>query len=313
MRKNRKFEYVDSHKSCFGTDFGMTRLASLREEYHKKIGEQIVRRTGKSRETFPNFADGSSRSSIEIAKSISERLGFSPKEEPIVGQTAGNLFEKLTAEFIENCFQALQHLRPGSWQFLTAQTSISNFVQYRHLDTLVSLVKADPTLASVLGHGYIITPDIVVCRKPISDAEINRDTEFVRGTQDECARLTPLRQVNHPGGASICFLHASISCKWTIRSDRSQNTRTEALNLIRNRKGHCPHIVAVTAEPLPMRIASLALGTGDLDCVYHFALPELKTACKEIQHGEDQLEMLETMIKGNRLRDISDLPFDLVT
>ena len=45
---------------------------------------------------------------------------------------------------------------------------------------------------------------------------------------------------------------------------RSQNTRTEDLNLIRNRKGRLPHVVAVTAEPLPMRIASLALGTGDL-------------------------------------------------
>ena len=69
--------------------------------------------------------------------------------------------------------------------------------------------------------------------------------------------------------------------------------------------------MAVTAEPLPMRIASLALGTGDLDCVYHFALDELREVCKALPRGEDQLEMLETMIQGNRLRDISDLPFDL--
>ncbi|MBN1975836.1 MAG: restriction endonuclease, partial [Anaerolineae bacterium] len=33
-----------------------------------------------------------------------------------------------------------------------------------------------------------------------------------------------------------------MSCKWTIRSDRGQNPRTEVLNLIRNRKGHLPHI-----------------------------------------------------------------------
>ena len=106
------------------------------------------------------------------------------------------------------------------------------------------------------------------------------------------------------------ILHASISCKWTIRSDRSQNTRTEALNLIRNRKGHTPHIAAVTAEPLPTRIASLALGTGDLDCVYHIALPELQDSITELKN-EDQLDMLQTLIDGKRLRDISDLPFDL--
>ncbi len=82
------------------------------------------------------------------------------------------------------------------------------------------------------------------------------------------------------------------------------------MNLIRNRKGHTPHIVAVTAEPLPTRLAALALGTGDLDCVYHFVLPELKQAIEEIKN-EDQLDMLNVMIEGRRLRDISDLPFDL--
>ncbi len=75
------------------------------------------------------------------------------------------------------------------------------------------------------------------------------------------------------GGLPI--LHASVSAKWTMRSDRAQNSRTEALGLIRNRKGHLPHIVVVTGEPLPSRLASLALGTGDIDCMYHFALCQL--------------------------------------
>lgn len=70
--------------------------------------------------------------------------------------------------------------------------------------------------------------------------------------------------------------------KYTMRSDRAQNSRTEALNLIRNRKGHLPHIVVVTAEHMPNRLASLALGNGDIDCVYHFALYELIRAVKEI-------------------------------
>ena len=82
------------------------------------------------------------------------------------------------------------------------------------------------------------------------------------------------------------------------------------MNLIRNRKGNLPHIVAVIAEPLPTRIATLALGTGDLDCVYHFALHELRQAVTE-GGSQDQQEMLEMLVEGNRLRDISDLPFDL--
>lgn len=106
------------------------------------------------------------------------------------------------------------------------------------------------------------------------------------------------------------LLHASISCKWTLRSDRAQNARSEALNLIRNRKGRLPHIVVVTGEPSPSRLASLAIGTGDIDCVYHFALHELLEAVGE-SGSDDGKEMMAIMVEGKRIRDISDLPLDL--
>jgi hypothetical protein len=44
--------------------------------------------------------------------------------------------------------------------------------------------------------------------------------------------------------------------------------------------------------------------------VYHVALHELKDAIEELDK-EDQLDLLLTLIDGRRLRDISDLPFDL--
>jgi len=95
-----------------------------------------------------------------------------------------------------------------------------------------------------------------------------------------------------------------------LASDRAQNARAEALNLTRNRKGRCPSIVVVTAEPTPSRISSLALGAGDVDCVYHFASDELKASIEET--GSDEaLQLLDIMIDGKRLRDIGDLPFDL--
>ncbi|MCK9509582.1 MAG: NgoMIV family type II restriction endonuclease [Pigmentiphaga sp.] len=106
------------------------------------------------------------------------------------------------------------------------------------------------------------------------------------------------------------MLHASISCKWTIRSDRAQNARSEALNLVRNRKGHLPHVVVVTAEPTPSRLASIALGTGDIDCVYHFALYELQQTLERL-NMHDASDMLAVMVNGRRLKDISDLPLDL--
>lgn len=86
--------------------------------------------------------------------------------------------------------------------------------------------------------------------------------------------------------------------------------RSEALNLVRNRKGRLPHVVVVTAEPKPSRLAPIALGTGDIDCVYHFALYELQETLKTL-NMVDAADMLQIMVDGKRLKDISDLPLDL--
>lgn len=277
-------------------------IAQLRRSYHRNICKQILF----VKKGIPNIADAGSKASVAIAAEIVRRLDQRLALSAPSGQTAGVRFEQVTRDFLEDSFKLLHHLRPGKWHFSLSQT-ILEFEQYEHLAELQRMLQGNPQLAAALGGDYLVTPDIVVARYPVTDREINHVTTVVDEGGPVC-QLTPLRSANRP--ASCLILHASISCKWTIRSDRAQNIRTEGLNLIRNRKGHTPHVVAVTAEPLPTRLASLALGTGDLDCVYHFALPELREAVETVAN-EDQLEMLLGMINGRRLRDISDLPFDL--
>ena len=283
------------------------KIAQIRKKYHRRICSEIIRIIKKSgSKDYPNNADGSNTASREIAWEIVKLIGCKPIYENITGQTAGSLFEQITRDFLEESFKLLQHLRPGKWVY-SINTAISNFDQYEDLAKIEKAVIKNRELATTLGKDYVVSPDIVVARKPVSDQEINQNKDLIT-KKDFVANLTSFRKANSKNRKPT--LHASISCKWTLRSDRAQNTRTEALNLIRNRKGKLPHIVAVTAEPTPIRIASLALGTGDIDCVYHFALYELKTAIKKLKN-EDQLEMLNMLIEGRRLRDISDLPFDL--
>ena len=166
-----------------------------------------------------------------------------------------------------------------------------------------ALTSQNAQLEAALGNDYLVAPDVVIYRSLYEDSEINAGQYIVN---NEIGRMADIRKAN--GGKPL--LHASVSVKYTMRSDRAQNSRTEALNLIRNRKGHLPHIVVVTAEPMPNRLASLALGTGDIDCMYHFALYELVRAVKEVG-SEDAVEMLKTLVQGKRLKDISDLPLDL--
>lgn len=80
--------------------------------------------------------------------------------------------------------------------------------------------------------------------------------------------------------------------------------------MVRNRKAHLPHIVVVTAELVSGRLASLAFGTRDIDCVYHFALYGLVHAVKEVG-SEAAVETLEILVQGKILKDISGLPLDL--
>lgn len=281
-------------------------INKLRKAYHKKICKRILG----LKSGVPNLADVSSKTSKILALGMVKNLGFSLCTSPPVGQTVGMVFGELTLDFLDKAFQLFHHIRPGKWIFSASQAplGIAAFDQYEHLSALDNALKIHKDLAAALGGDYIIKPDIVIGREPLSDSEINRDKDILG--KDAISTLTPLRKINYQRPKPI--LHASISCKWTIRSDRSQNTRTEALNLIRNRKGKTPHIACVTAEPMPTRLASLAMGTGDIDCVYHMALPELTLSVKE-SGNEDQQDMLATLVTGKRLRDISDLPFDLVS
>lgn len=228
--------------------------------------------------------------------------------EKAVAQTSGKAFEEINMQFLVKTIPALYEFRPANWTVKRLgnvnKNGIANFEQYAHLEELNALAKANKELATAMGRDYMVCPDVVVYRDPLSDEELNRNTTIV---DNETALKTLLRK--NSGGKQI--LHASVSSKWTIRSDRSQNSRTEALNLIRNRKGHLPHIVVITAEPLPSRLASIALGTGDIDCVYHSFLYELVEAVKSLD-AEDAMDMLNIMIEGKRLKDISDLPFDLM-
>lgn len=255
-------------------------------------------------------ADSSSKAScaiaLHMARSLNARI-----DSKIPGQTAGAIFENAVAGFIRESFPRMQSTRPGTWNVHTVGSSrrgshVDQFEPYRHLADLADAVNETPQLAAALGNSYTISPDILVSRAALSDEELNADGPLVDAST---ALSSPIRAGNYNPPAEL--LHAVISCKFTMRSDRAQNTRAEALNLIRNRKGRSPHIVAVTAEPLLPRIASLALGTGDIDMVYHAALPELTTAVQQVG-SEEANELLEMLTNGNRLRDLTDLPLDLI-
>lgn len=272
-------------------------LSAARVDFHSALRERLW----SVRAGIPSNSDKDNATSKGIGLALAEAVGVTAGGKRLGGSAAGTDFERRTLRFLQDTFPRLEHLRPGTWRIRPGM-AISAFEQYAHLEDLRQAALENRKLAAILESDYTIKPDIIITRQPEPDERINEhDTFVVPGV----ARLTPLRRVN----SELELLHA-ISCKWTIRSDRTQNSRAEALNLLRNRKGRAPHIAVVTAEPLPSRLASIAVGAGDIDCTYHVALHELQEVVADDRWG-DAREMLAIMVEGKRLRDISDLPLDL--
>jgi hypothetical protein len=262
-----------------------------------------------------NIADSdnaaSKRVSTLLAEILCRKSGLAELAEVPPGGDPGSSFEGLIAEFLQGSLAALTG--DQRWE-IAAGRPITGFAQYHHLSELDRLSEQYPELRLHLGTGYLIRPDVVVFRHPMTDTEFG---EAAINSEDGVAKSTFLRQQNAAQSGALPILHASVSSKWTLRSDRAQNARSEALNLIRGRKGRVPAITLVTAEPMPSRIASVALGTGDIDRVYSVFLYELQEAVEAFVQESPRQQVwktdLEVMVNGLRLADISDLPFDLLT
>lgn len=280
-------------------------ISEERSKFHKSILKSLLICNEKG---IPSNADKSQASSVAYAKSIFAQIGGTSNNlGESCAQTKGDEFEREVCEYIWATFAKLEKLRPGKWDIIQIKgrnkNIIGNYAQYGHLSELANIINQNPQMSAYLGNDYTVAPDVVIARNLESDEELNTPSAIV---DKESALAADIRE----GEGKLPLLHASISCKWTLRSDRAQNARAEALNLIRNRKGRQPHIIVVTGEPTPSRLSSLALGTGDIDCVYHIALYELQKAVQE-SGNDEALSMLNTMIDGKRLKDISDLPLDL--
>lgn len=221
------------------------------------------------RKGVPNNADIDSETSRAIAF---EMLSILKVERVTADKEApGTALEIAVAAFLRD---ALPAMNPDRVWEVDHRKLITDFRQYEHLARLDAIVRDHPTLRSEIGLDYLIKPDVTVGIVV--------------------------------GGAPPPLLHAAISCKWTIRSDRVQNIRHEGVILTRNRRGRQPHVVTVTAEPLPSRLAAIARGTGEVDTVYHVALDELVQATGKTGNAE-QLAVLDEMITQDRLADFETL------
>lgn len=201
----------------------------------------------------PNFADVDNAESLRIAAGVLGVLGVPGGAPSDVPADPGGPLERAVCDHLA---AELPARHPGrGWQAGRGAV-ITGFDQYAHLSEVHALVRANPELRITIGMDYLIRPDVTI------------------------------GLAGMPTASGLPPLHAAVSCKWTIRSDRVQNIRHECLQMIRHRRGRLPHLVTVTAEPLPSRLASIARGTGEVDAVYHVAFQALDVSVARHANAE---------------------------
>lgn len=221
-----------------------------------------------------NIADSDNAPSCQLSELVIDNL-IASANGAVVSLGTGRPLEKAVAASLEYDLPKLDPSR--TWMFGTGSEKISDFLQYKHLEKVDQLVTQYAELRTTLGTDYLIKPDVTVS--------------------------LPARHEWEPR-----FLHAAVSCKWTIRSDRVQNIRHENNQMIRHRRERLPHLVTVTAEPLPTRLAAIARGTGEVDAVYHVAYDALDRAIAEAGFlTRDQKDAWEEVTEQGRVRPYSDL------
>lgn len=231
----------------------------------KLIGWKASRKNYLGWSLVPNSADVDSGASLRLAGGILEAAGVPSDEPSNVPKSPGGPLEQHVKDDLAT---ELPTLDPDRHWRVRAGGLIAEFAQYAHLNSVDALVQENPELRITIGRDYMIRPDVTV-------------------------GLLDLDVLGEPP-----FLHAAVSCKWTIRSDRVQNIRHECGQMVRHRRGRQPHLVAVTAEPLPTRLASIARGTGEVDAVYHIAYEQLNEVVEHV--GTDEQKAAWSECVGQR-------------
>ncbi|MGC5361817.1 NgoMIV family type II restriction endonuclease [Streptomyces sp. DT24] len=238
------------------------------------------------RNNLPNIADGSQRASLSIAGHLFERLGIEKVVSDDAEEADDDSLGRLLEEAVERDLSvSLSRECPHTAWGVRRNSKIWEFAQYSHIKNLKDAASRYPDVEEVIGGDYLIDPDVTV---------------------------------SLPGRYGTS-LRAVVSCKWTIRSDRAQNVRHEFNSLIRARRGRAPHLVAVTAEPLPSRLSSLTQGMGEIDSVYHVAFDLINEAVHEYaplrsrKNEPTQLDHWRKMTRSGRLRDYRELGGDILS
>ncbi|WP_260475719.1 NgoMIV family type II restriction endonuclease [Streptomyces sp. WAC 06725] len=267
------------------------------------------------REGRPNTSDKNDKGSIELGKVFFEAMGISP-ETDIPAHPVGNLMaQETTRDLREFLRTEAAHLEVAPERPFTSFEQFSHLNATRELrgDMAQEVIRATNALRNITANFEIdqeareqLNKHLLNVKEEIRTTEERRRELLDLLGEESLLKLdvTVARSVPNPlTGAHLQHLVAGLSLKWSLRTDRAQDCRSQGAKMAALRRGRMPHFAAVTMEPRPAMLALLGRGSGDIDCVYHLHLPALADAIDEYCSGTRRKARIEIRDKFRRLRD----------
>lgn len=268
----------------------------------------------------PNTSDASDKASVTLGQALFEVLGV---------PSAARGIEPTGKPFAERVAKDLEGQLDGVALTVRPEVRLPQFQQYRHIDAPGGLrAIAEPSKAYQSAWKNLRSTVEANIQSP--PAQRKRVEKWLHACEtalaaDTAARQAALREIGsesllkldvtvadaHP--ADYPELRIGLSLKWSLRTDRAQDCRSQGAKLSSLRRGRMPHFAAVTMEPRPYMLNLLAGGSGDIDCVYHLDLPSLAQAVRDVygpktdKKSRATLAEFERLVEQRRLRDYDDL------
>lgn len=265
----------------------------------------------------PNTSDATEKMSVDLGRALFDALGVdraATGDEP----TGAPFSMRVAADLQERAQQA------GSPLLVFPERHLNAFEQYTHVAALRQVDHGPSKPYSKAWNRLARFTRTVVKeedrRRARLDALLN-DVEVASADDTESRRVL-IEQVGEESllkldvtaampGAGQPTLEVGLSLKWSLRTDRAQDCRSQGAKMSALRRGRMPHFAAVTMEPRPYMLNLLGGGSGEVDCVYHLDLPALTLAVHEVCSGKPQrrkaLSTFHRLVDQRRLRDYDDL------
>lgn len=267
------------------------------------------------RDGKPNTSDSHDKQSVELGKVFFGVLGVN--SEAPADKAIGNVMANKVSSDLQNYLkEQAPHLS------VVPEKPFTAFEQFSHLSAVRDL--RQDMARDVVGAVNVLrmqSVNIVPDAEARSDlnvhlSRIQAELEVAESRRRELLDLlgeesllkldiTVSRESSSPAAPPTPLPHlvAGLSLKWSLRTDRAQDCRSQGAKMAGLRRGRMPHFAALTMEPRPSMLALLGRGSGDLDCVYHLHLPALSDAIDEYCSGSTYKPRLEIRDKFRRLRD----------